>query len=133
MEIKTIELATHGDERGMLVAVEAMKDIPFEIKRVYYIFNTLQGVRRGFHAHKNLKQALVCVSGSCKILLDNGREREEILLSKPNTALIIESDIWREMFDFSNDAVLLVLASEYYDESDYIRNYSDFINYIKEK
>lgn len=132
MEIKTIEFVKHGDERGMLVSIEAMKDIPFEVKRVYYIFDTATAVRRGFHAHKNLKQVLICVNGSCKILLDNGSEREEVLLSNPDIGLIIESNIWREMFDFSKDAVLLVLASEYYDESDYIRNYSDFISYIKE-
>lgn len=133
MEIKIVELEEHGDERGTLIALEQMKNIPFEIKRVYYMFDTVAGVRRGFHAHKALRQILICVSGSCKILLDNGTEKEEVLLDRPNKGLIIESDMWREMFDFSKDAVLMVLASELYDESDYIRNYDDFLTYLKEK
>ena len=133
MEINIVNLEEHGDERGTLIALEQFKNIPFEIKRVYYMFDTVRGVRRGFHAHKCLKQILICVSGSCKILLDDGTEKAEVLLDKPNKGLIIESNIWREMFDFSEDAVLMVLASELYDESDYIRNYQDFISYVKEQ
>lgn len=133
MEINIVNLEEHGDERGTLIALEQFKNIPFEIKRVYYMFDTVRGVRRGFHAHKCLKQILICVSGSCKILLDDGTEKAEVLLDKPNKGLIIESNIWREMFDFSEDAVLMVLASELYDESDYIRNYQDFIAYVKEQ
>lgn len=132
MEIKIIQLEEHGDDRGTLIALEQMKNVPFEIKRVYYMYDTGSGVRRGFHAHKKLKQMLVCVHGSCKILLDDGKEKIEVLLDHPNKGLLIESHIWREMFDFSNDAVLMVLASELYAESDYIRNYNDFITYIKE-
>lgn len=132
MEIKIIQLEEHGDDRGTLIALEQMKNVPFEIKRVYYMYDTGSGVRRGFHAHKKLKQMLVCVHGSCKILLDDGKEKIEVLLDLPNKGLLIESHIWREMFDFSNDAVLMVLASELYAESDYIRNYNDFITYIKE-
>lgn len=132
MKIKTIELEEHGDSRGTLISLEQMKNVPFEIKRVYYMFDTVKGVRRGFHAHKALKQILICVKGSCKILLDNGNDKEEVVLDRPNKGLIIESNIWREMFDFSSDAVLMVLASELYDESDYIRDYDDFIKYVKE-
>lgn len=132
MKVEIIQLEEHGDERGMLIALEQMKNIPFEIKRVYYMFDTVQGVRRGFHAHKCLKQLLVCVKGSCKILLDDGNEKEEVLLNEPNKGLIIESNMWREMFDFTEDAVLMVLASELYDESDYIRNYDEFLKYVKE-
>lgn len=128
-----IELEEHGDERGTLIALEQMKNIPFEIKRVYYMFDTVKGVRRGFHAHKCLKQILICVKGSCKILLDDGSQKMEVELDAPNKGLIIESNIWREMFDFSEDAVLMVLASELYDESDYIRNYDDFIEYVRER
>ncbi len=131
MEIKTIQLEEHGDNRGTLVALEQMKNVPFEVKRVYYMYDTGNGVRRGFHAHKNLKQMLICVHGSCKVLLDNGSEKAEVLLNLPNKGLLIESHIWREMFEFSHDAVLMVLASELYDESDYIRNYNDFKAYIK--
>lgn len=132
MEVKIIQLEEHGDDRGTLIALEQMKNVPFEIKRVYYMYDTGCGVRRGFHAHKNLKQMLVCVHGTCKILLDDGKEKAEILLDCPNKGLLIESHIWREMFDFSHDAVLMVLASELYAESDYIRDYNDFMTYIKE-
>ncbi len=131
MEVKIVQLEEHGDERGTLISLEQMKNIPFEIKRVYYMFDTVHGVRRGFHAHKCLKQILICVKGSCKILLDDGTEKAEVLLDRPNKGLIIDSHIWREMFDFSEDAVLMVLASELYDEADYIRNYDEFIQYIQ--
>ncbi len=131
MEIKKYEFQKHGDKRGMLVALEGNKDIPFKIKRVYYIYDTLEGVRRGFHAHKNLKQILICVKGSCKLHLDNGHEITELVLDKPYEGIYIENNIWREMYDFSKDAVLLVLASELYDEADYIRNYQDFIKFIE--
>ena len=130
MEIKTYRFPPHGDERGQLVALEAMKDIPFRIKRVYYIYDTLPGVVRGKHAHRNLEQILVCVHGSCKVSLDDGCERKEILLDQPTLGLYISNDTWREMYDFSEGAVLLVLASEHYDESDYIRDYSQFLNMV---
>lgn len=133
MEIKMFTFPPHGDDRGQLIAIEAMKDLPFEIKRVYYIYDTLSGVRRGFHAHLNLQQILICVHGSCKIHLDNGTDTAEVLLDKPNEGLYISNDMWREMYDFSEGAVLLVLASEYYDEKDYIRNYDDFIKLVREK
>ena len=117
----------HGDTRGMLVALEECKDIPFEIKRVYYLYNTREGVRRGFHSHKSLEQILVCIHGSCKILLDNGHEKKVVPLEKPYEGLYIANDIWREMYDFSPDAVLLVLASDFYKEEDYIRDYEEFL------
>lgn len=133
MEIKKYTFPPHGDDRGQLVVVEQLKDIPFEVKRVYYIYDTLTDVVRGHHAHKCLEQVLICVHGSCKIHLDNGFETEEVLLDKPYEGLYISNDMWREMYDFSSDAVLLVLASEYYDEADYIRNYDEFIKFVKEK
>ncbi len=132
MEIIKYTFPPHGDERGQLVAIEALKDLPFEFKRVYYIYDTKDGVRRGFHAHYDLEQILICVSGSCKIHLDNGFETEEVLLDKPNEGLYIANNMWREMYDFTKDAVLLVIASRPYEESDYIRNYDDFIKMIKE-
>lgn len=116
-----------GDERGKLIALESFKEIPFDIKRVYYIFDTKQEVARGFHAHKNLSQVLICVKGSCRILLDNGKVKENFLLTSPNQGILIKDLIWREMHDFSEDCVLLVLASNYYDESDYIRDYDKFL------
>ncbi len=120
-----------GDDRGSLVALEADRTVPFSIKRVYYIFATQQGVTRGFHAHRNLKQIAVCVTGSCRIILDNGYQREEAWLDSPTKGLFINDLVWREMHDFSEDCVLLVLASEHYDETDYIRNYNKFLKAIK--
>lgn len=133
MEIKTYTFPPHGDDRGQLVAIEAMKDLPFPVNRVYYIYDTLPGVRRGFHAHRNLQQILVCVSGSCKIHLDNGHDTAEVTLDKPNIGLYIANNMWREMYDFTPGTVLLVLASEYYDEADYIRNYEDFIRMVRQE
>lgn len=133
MEAKMFHFPPHGDERGQLVAIEEQKDLPFDIKRVYYIYDTLPGVRRGFHAHRNLQQILVCVSGSCKIHLDDGKQTLEVTLDNPNDGLYIANNMWREMYDFTPGAVLLVLASQYYDEADYIRNYEDFLKMIREE
>ena len=119
-----------GDDRGSLVALEANKTIPFAIKRVYYIFATQQNVARGFHAHKNLQQVAICVTGKCRMILDDGQQREEVWLDAPTKGLIIGDLVWREMHDFSDDCVLLVLASEHYDEADYIRDYDDFMKLI---
>ena len=132
MQVVKYMFQPHGDERGQLVALEEAKDIPFAIKRVYYMYDTKAGVRRGFHAHKSLKQILICIHGSCKILLDNGEEKKVVPLEKPYEGLYVGNDMWREMFDFSPDAVLMVLASELYDESDYIRDYDEFLKYKKE-
>lgn len=129
--IKTINFPPLGDDRGSLVALESFKTVPFEIKRVYYIFGTKEGVARGFHAHKSIKQVMVCVTGSCNILLDNGLKREEVLLDSPTKGLLIEDLIWREMHSFSPDCVLIILANEYYKENDYIRNYQEFLSAIK--
>ena len=131
MKHKKLTFLTKGDERGNLIALEENKNIPFDIKRVYYIFDNKEGVRRGFHAHKNLEQVLVCVNGSCDILLDDGIEKNVIKLENRNEGLFIEKLVWREMFNFSADCVLMVLASDYYDEKDYIRDYNDFKNYLK--
>lgn len=133
MEIKTYTFTPHGDDRGQLVALEEYKDFPFSIKRVYYIYDTLAGVVRGHHAHKCLQQILICVHGSCKIHLDDGHDTAEVLLDQPNKGLYIANDMWREMYDFSPDAVLMVLASELYDESDYIRDYVEFKKFIASK
>lgn len=133
LKITKFHFSVHGDDRGQLIAVETEKDIPFAVKRVYYIYDTLPGVRRGFHAHRHLQQALICVHGSCKIHLDNGYVQKEVLLDKPDEGLYIANDMWREMYDFSPDAVLMVLASEHYDEKDYIRNYETFIDMIHSK
>lgn len=127
MKVREVEFSSLGDRRGSLVALEQKANIPFEIKRVYYIFANEEGISRGFHAHKSLKQVAVCVSGQCKMLLDNGVEKKEVLLDHPTKGVIIEGLIWREMHDFSSDCVLLVIASELFDENDYIRNYDEFL------
>lgn len=132
MQVIKYVFQPHGDQRGQLVALEEFKDIPFKIKRVYYMYDTLKGVTRGYHAHKHLQQILICIHGSCKILLDNGYEKKVVPLEKPYEGLYVSNAMWREMFDFSPDAVLMVLASELYDEADYIRDYDDFLKYVKE-
>ena len=120
-----------GDDRGSLVALEANKTVPFDIKRVYYIFGTQKDVSRGFHAHINLKQVAVCVTGKCRMIVDDGKQRAETWLDSPTKGLFINDLVWREMHDFSDDCLLLVLASEHYDEADYIRNYDKFIETVK--
>lgn len=130
MDIKKVQFPIHGDDRGSLIALNGNIDIPFEIKRVYYMYDTKFDVRRGGHAHKELEQILIAVHGSCKIHLDNGKETSEVLLDKPDEGLYIHNNMWREMYDFSNDCVLMVLASDIYDESDYIRNYDSFIDFV---
>lgn len=131
MQVIKYAFQQHGDERGQLVALEEYKDIPFQIKRVYYMYDTGKGVRRGYHAHKSLEQILICIHGTCKILLDNGNEKKIVPLEKPYEGLYIANNIWREMFDFSPDAVLLVLASDFYNEEDYIRDYDEFLSFIQ--
>ena len=124
--IKTVSFPPLGDDRGSLVALEANKTVPFDVKRVYYIFGTQAGVSRGFHAHRALQQVAVCVTGKCRMVLDDGQRREDIWLDCPTKGLLIGDLVWREMHDFSPDCVLLVLASEHYDETDYIRNFDEF-------
>lgn len=133
MQILKYMFQQHGDDRGQLVALEEFRDIPFKVKRVYYMYDTKENVRRGYHAHKSLEQILVCIHGSCKILLDNGKEKKVVFLEKPYEGLYVANNMWREMYDFSEDAVLLVLASEYYDEKDYIRDYDKFLETIGEE
>lgn len=127
MEINIIQLQAHGDDRGSLVALEETKNIPFAIKRVYYMFDTKKDVTRGFHAHRNLKQVAIALKGSCRFILDNGTERVNVLLDRPDQGLLIDSVIWREITEFSEDCVLIVLADHHYDESDYIRDYDTFL------
>lgn len=130
-EFKSINFEIKGDSRGSLIAIENNKNIPFEIKRTYYIFDTKQGVERGFHAHLNLQQILIAVSGSCDIVLDNGKQQNIITLKTPNQGLYISGLIWRKMINFSPDCVLLVLANDFYNESDYIRSYDEFLEVVK--
>lgn len=129
--IQWIELPNLGDQRGGLVVAETCKNIPFDLKRLYYIFDAKPEVPRGFHAHKELHQIAFCIKGKCKMLMDDGFVKEEVWIDQPNKGLQIPPMIWHEMHDFSEDCVLLVLASEYYDESDYIRDYADFLKEVR--
>lgn len=124
---------TYNDKYGKLIPLESNKNIPFDIKRVYYIYEVEENVRRGFHSHKNLHQVLICVHGTVKILVKTPKEEETIVLDNPKKGLYIGPNVWREMYDFEDEAVLLVLASEHYDEDDYIRNYDDYSEYYNEQ
>lgn len=125
-DVRMISFPVHGDSRGELIALESGREIPFDIKRTYYIYNTTEGISRGFHAHKELKQVLIAVSGVVKIRCEYNNCVKEVFLDSPTKGLLIEGLVWREMHDFSKDCVLLVLASGYYTEEDYIRNYDIF-------
>jgi dTDP-4-dehydrorhamnose 3,5-epimerase-like enzyme len=127
MYYEILKFNVKGDHSGSLVALEKGADFPFDIKRVYYIWGTDKQMVRGRHAHKNLEQVVVCTSGSCDFILDNGRERETIRLSSPSEGLYIKQHIWREFTNFSDDCVVMVLASEHYNEVDYIRDYDEFL------
>lgn len=131
MEYKLIEFKVMGDERGSLISLEEEKNIPFILKRVYYIYGTEADTVRGKHAHTNLQQVAICVSGSCKFLLDDGNTKETVELNSPNIGLYIGKNMWREMYDFSSNCVLVVLANDYYNENEYIRNYEEFLKLIK--
>lgn len=121
-----LQLDVKGDERGSLIALEGGRNLPFEIARVYYLFGTLPGVSRGFHAHRALDQIAVCVRGGCTVLVDDGAERLEIRLEQPDRALRLGPMVWHEMHDFTPDSVFMVLADALYDEADYIRDYATF-------
>ena len=132
MEIVKFQFPTFHNEVGSLSFLEAEGHIPFPVRRVYYIYNVPGEARRGFHAHKDLQQVLICIHGSCKILMDNGTEKETVLLDNPGEGLLIENTIWREMYNFSPGAVLLVLASRHYEPADYIHDYNEFLAFVKE-
>ena len=129
--IHWIDFPKIGDDRVNLVALEGNKNIPFSIKRVYYLFDLQSDIPRGFHAHKELIQVAVCVKGRCDILMDDGKSKEIVTLDSPDKGLLIDVMQWHEMRNFSDDCVLLVLASDVYDEADYIRSYEQFQNEVK--
>lgn len=126
---KMIEFKQNGDERGKLVVVEGMKDIPFDIKRIFYIYGSDATVIRGQHANRRSEFVLINVSGSSKVRIRDGKRDEVFILDKPHTGIYIPQMVWKDMYDFSEDSILLVLASEVYDSSEYIR---DFDEYMKE-
>ena len=128
---KLLKFEKFGDEKGWLVALEENKNIPFNIKRVFYIFDTQKGVVRGKHALKRGNQILIAVSGSCKVLVNNGIQKEIFNLDNKQKGLLIDGMVWREMFDFSDDCVLLVLSDHYYNEDDYINSFEEFLKVLK--
>lgn len=131
-QYKIIEFADLGDERGNLVVIEGEgADIPFDIKRVFYIYGSDNEVVRGQHANRETEFLLVNVSGISKVRVDNGTESEVIELNKPRMGLYLSSMLWKDMYDFSKDSVLLVLASRHYDSEEYIRNYEDYLKELK--
>ncbi|MBF1434719.1 MAG: WxcM-like domain-containing protein [Prevotella nanceiensis] len=127
---KIIELPRITDPRGNLTVAEANKNIPFDIKRVYWLYDVPGGECRGGHAHKQIKEILIAVSGSFHVTLDNGKEKQTFLLNHPYQGLLIDTKTWRTLDDFSSGAVCVVLASDFYDENDYIYDYNDFLQYI---
>lgn len=126
-----IEFRKIADSRGELVAIEAGKSIPFDIQRVYYITKLNPSLPRGYHSHTDLKQVMICLRGSCKVILDNGISRDEVHLSDSSKGLLLKENTWREMHSFTSDCIILVLANRYYDPSDYIRDYAEFVKHVK--
>lgn len=131
MEIERIQLQKHGDSRGMLIALEQDRNVPFVIRRVYYLFATHDGVHRGRHAHRHLNQLAVAVRGSVTFLLDDGSGPVEVVLDDPSHGLQLGSMVWRELYDFSEDCVLMVLADHLYDPADYITDYDAFLSEVR--
>jgi dTDP-4-dehydrorhamnose 3,5-epimerase len=128
--IQLIDIQQHGDVRGRLSVVELGHGLPFPVRRIYWIYNTKPGVSRGFHAHKKLHQLCVCVAGSVRISLFDGKKEESVILNSSLKGLLIGPGLWREMHDFSPDCVLMVFADAEYDEVDYIRDREQFILYV---
>ena len=132
-ECKVVKLRKISDPRGNLTVIERNKDVPFQIKRIYYIYDVPTGEYRGAHAHKRLEQLMVAVSGSFDVRIDNGKGRRTFTLNRPYEGLYIPKMTWRDMDNFSSGSICLVLASDYYDESDYIRNYDEFLKEAKDE
>lgn len=130
-ERRIIDLPRHFDPRGNLTVVEGGRYLPFDVSRVYWVYDVPAGENRGGHAHKHCREFIIAVSGSFHVTLDNGRERQTFLLNHPFQGLLVETGMWRMLDDFSSGAVCLVLASDPFDEADYIRDYGEFVEYIK--
>lgn len=131
-QCKLIEFPQKGDERGQLVIVEGNKDIPFDIKRVFYIYGSDHDVIRGRHANYKSEFVLINVAGTSKVKVDDGIHQKIIELSHPHMGIYLPKLVWKDMYDFSEDSVLLVLASEHYDAQEYIRDYDEFLSVINE-
>lgn len=130
-ECTIIEFDKHHSTKGNLSVIENQKDIPFDIKRIYYLYDVPGGEKRGAHAHKELYQLIIAANGSFRVTLDDGKEKKEFNLNRPYQGLLVKPGIWRDLDEFSSGSVCLVLASEGYDEEDYIRNYKEFLTFRK--
>lgn len=133
-EVGMLEFKQHGDERGHLVVVEGMQDIPFDIKRIFYIYGSDSEVVRGQHANKKSEFVLINVAGTSKVRVDDGKGNEAVFsLNRPHTGIYLPTLVWKDMYDFSEDSVLLCLASEHYDAEEYIRSYDEFLEYVNDE
>ena len=132
--VRMLEFPQHGDERGHLVIVEGLKDIPFDIKRIFYIYGSDSEVVRGQHANLNSEFVLINVAGKSKVKVKDGLGNEAVFsLNRPHTGIYLPKMVWKDMYDFTEDSVLLVLSSEHYDASEYIRDYDEFVKLIQQR
>lgn len=130
-KVQMLEFPQNGDERGQLVIVEGKKNIPFDIKRVFYIYGSDKDVVRGQHANRKTEFVLINVAGTSKVSVKDGRGNEAIFcLNRPHTGIYLPTMVWKDMYDFSEDSVLLCLASEHYDPNEYIRDYQKFVEEV---
>ncbi|EAI4358664.1 WxcM-like domain-containing protein [Campylobacter coli] len=132
MNYKMLNFNAKSDNRGSLIALENLKEIPFEVKRIYYIYDTKPEFPRGAHAHRELEQVLIMMEGSCELVLNDGKNIKNIILNRPDMGIFIGKNMWREMKNFSYGAKLLVLASDFYNEKEYIRDYEEFLRNIND-
>ncbi len=130
-EVRLLNFKEKGDERGQLVIVEGMKDIPFEIKRVFYMYGSEKGIIRGQHANKKSKFVLINISGNSKVKVDDGIRTKVYSLDRPYMGLYLPELVWKDMYDFSENSILLVLSSEYYDSNEYIKSYDEFLKQVR--
>ena len=130
MKYKIIDIPKINNTKGNIGVIEN-DTIPFDVKRVYYLFDVPSGAKRGGHAHKKLKQVLIAISGSFDVVLKDGKSKEIVTLNRPDKGLLIENNIWRELENFSSGSVCLVLASEEFSEEDYIRSYKEYLSFLK--
>ena len=129
--VRMLEFTQHGDERGHLVVVEGETDVPFEIKRMFYMYGSDAGVVRGQHANRRTAFVLINVAGKSKVDVRDGRGNEATFsLNRPHTGIYLPRMVWKDMYDFSPDSVLMVLASEHYDAGEYIRDYDQFVKEV---
>lgn len=129
---KVIDFEVHPDERGKLTALSSNREIPFEIKRIYYTWDMPHEAIRGGHAHRDLDEVVVCLHGSCDFVLDNGKETLTIHLDQPNRGLYIPAHLWRDFRNFSSDCVVILIASDYFHPEDHIKDYNEFLELVKE-